>query len=409
MAERPVPEAIASIDLASIADVGARQAIRALLNLVEEQASEIRALRIENQQLRDELTRLKGGQGRPKIRPGKSTGGSTDYSSEQERRPAPKPWQKRGKQDRLRIDRTERVAVDRATLPADAELKGYERVVVQDLVLRTDTVAFELAVWYSPSERRSYRARRPAGYDGTFGPHLRTLVVTLAYGGGMSERKILELVEGTGIVISAGTVSNLLTEGRAAFETEARAVLKAGLGSSPYQHIDDTSTRVAGEGQYCQIVCNPLYTAYQTTPKKDRQTIIEVLRGGRPRAYRFDQEAGRHLAWLKLSAAARAKLAVIPRELGLDEATLTALLDGPARGLGPKQQEHVREALALAAYLADGPDAGLRRCASVPGDHRGAGAVLDPRRPALQEADPVPASASGRPHRHPHPVLGLLS
>jgi len=355
MAERPVPEALARIDLASIADVGARQAMRALLNLVEEQASEIRALRVENQQLRDELTRLKGGQGRPKIRPGESTGTSPDYSSEQERRTAPKHWQKRGKQERMRIDRTERVVVDPATLPADAELKGYERVVVQDLVLRTDTVAFELAVWYSPSERRSYRARRPAGYDRTFGPHLRTLVVTLAYGGGMSERKILELIEGTGIVISAGTVSNLLTEGRTAFETEALAVLKAGLASSPYQHIDDTSTRVDGEGQYCQIVCNPLYTAYQTTPKKDRRTIIEVLRGGRPRAYRFDREADRHLVFLGLSAAARAKLTAIPREQPLDEATLAALLDGPARGLGPKQQEQVREALALAAYLAD-PD-----------------------------------------------------
>jgi hypothetical protein len=356
MAERPVPEAIASIDLASIADVGARQAIRALLNLVEEQASEIRALRVENQQLRDELTRLKGGQGRPKIPPGKTAGGSTDYSSEQERRTAPKTWQKRGKQDRVRVDRTERVVVDPATLPADAELKGYERVVVQDLVLRTDTVAFEVAVWYSPSERRSYRARRPAGYDGMFGPHLRTLVLTLAYGGGMSERKILELVAGTGIVISAGTVSNLLTEGRVAFETEAREVLKAGLESSPYQHIDDTSTRVDGELQYCQIVCNALYTAYQTTPGKDRRTIIEVLRGGRPRAYRFDAEADRHLAWLKLSAAARAKLAAaIPRDQELDEATLTRLLDGPLSRLGPTQQEQAREALALAAYLAD-PD-----------------------------------------------------
>jgi transposase IS66 family protein len=356
MAERPVPEAIARIDLASIADVGARQAIRALLNVVEEQASEIRALRVENQQLRDELTRLKGGQGRPKIPPGKSAGGSTDYSSEQERRPAPKPWQKRGKQDRVRVDRTERMVVDPATLPADAELKGYERVVVQDLVLHTDTVAFELAVWYSPSERRSYRARRPAGYDGTFGPHLRTLVLTLAYGGGMSERKILELVAGTGIVISAGTVSNLLTEGRVAFETEARAVLKAGLASSPYQHIDDTSTRVDGEAQDCQILCNALYTAYQTTPGKDRRTIIEVLRGGRPPTYRFDREADRHLAWLKLSAAARAKLATaIPRDQELDEATLTALLAGPASGLGPTQQEQVRAALALAAYLAD-PD-----------------------------------------------------
>jgi hypothetical protein len=356
MAERPVPEAVAALDLATIEDVGAREAIRALLNLVEELVAEVQALRAELAQVKDENARLKGGNGRPQIRPGKSAGGSTDYSSEQERRTAPERWQKRGKQDRVQVDRTERVAVDPATLPADAVFKGYETVVVQDLMLHTDTVAFELAVWYSPSERRSYRAQRPVGYDvGTFGPHLRALVLTLAYGGGMSESKIHELVESTGIVIAAGTVSALLTEGRVAFETEAREVLKAGLASTPYQHLDDTSTRVDGEGQYCQILCNPLYTAYQTTPKKDRLTVIDVLRGGRPRRYRFDQAADRHLAWLKLSATARAKLAVIPREQALDEATLTALLAGLARGLGPKQQEQVREALALAAYRAD-PD-----------------------------------------------------
>jgi hypothetical protein len=360
MAERPVPEAVAQVDLASIGDVGARQAIRALLTLVEEFAAENQALRAENQHLRDELTRLQGGSGRPKIRPGKPAGSSTDYSSEQERRSAPKPWQKRGKQDRMRIDRTEQVAVDPAVLPADAVFKGYETVVVQDLVLRTDTIAFELEVWYSASARRServppsrYRARRPAGYAGTFGPHLRALVLTLAYAGGMSEHKILELVQSTGIEISAGTLSNLLTASRAAFTAEARAVLEAGLASGPWQHLDDTTTRVNGAGQYCQILCNPLYTAYQTTPKKDRLTVIDVLRGGRPRAYRFDREADRHLAWLGLSAAARAKLAALPREQALDEVALTAFLAGPARGLGPQQEHSVREALALAAYLAD--------------------------------------------------------
>src|SRR5215213_9411545 len=268
MAERPIPEALASLDLASIADVGARQAIRALLSLVEELAAENRALRAENEQLRDELRRLKGGSGRPKIPPG--AGGSTDYSSEQERRPAPKTRQKRGKQDRLRIDRTERLTVDPTTLPSDAELKGYATVVVQDLVLRTDTIAFELETWYSTSERRSYRARRPAGYEGTVGPHLKALVLTLGYAGGMSETKLLELIQSSGIVISAGTLSNLLTEGRAAFADEAREVLRAGLASTPYQHLDDTGTRVDGEQQYCHILCNELYTAYRTTPTKDR-------------------------------------------------------------------------------------------------------------------------------------------
>src|SRR3954468_1965201 len=107
MAERPIPEALAQLDLASIADVGARQAIRALLNLVEELAAENRALRTELAQVKDELSRLKGGPGRPKLPPGKA--GGSDYSSEQERRAAPTTWQKRGKQDRLRIDRTERL------------------------------------------------------------------------------------------------------------------------------------------------------------------------------------------------------------------------------------------------------------------------------------------------------------
>jgi hypothetical protein len=355
MVERPVPEELARLDLASIADVGARQAIRALLSLVEELAAENRALRAELAQVKDENARLKGGSGRPKIPPGKA-GGSTDYSSEQERRPAPKTWQKRGKQDRVRIDRTERLAVDPATLPADAVFKGYETVVVQDLLLRTDTVAFEQAVWYSPSERRSYRAKRPAGYEGTFGPHLQALVLTLAYAGGMSETKLLELVQSSGIVISAGTLSALLTEGRAAFADEARDVLRAGLASTPYQHLDDTGTRVDGDGWYCHILCNDLYTAYRTTPGKDRRTIVEVLRGGRPAAYRYDREAERHLAFLGLSARAQARVrAAIPHERVLDEVALTALLDGPLARLGPRQQEQVREALTVAAYLAD-PD-----------------------------------------------------
>lgn len=65
---------------------GARQAIVALLNLVEELKSENQGLREEVQRLRDENNRLKGEQGKPDIKPNKSKGDKKDHSSEKERR-----------------------------------------------------------------------------------------------------------------------------------------------------------------------------------------------------------------------------------------------------------------------------------------------------------------------------------
>ena len=47
---------------------GARQAITALLNLVESMKQENQALRAEVQRLRDEINRLKGEQGKPESR-----------------------------------------------------------------------------------------------------------------------------------------------------------------------------------------------------------------------------------------------------------------------------------------------------------------------------------------------------
>ena len=50
---------------------GARQAIAALLNLVESMRQENQELRAEVQRLRDEINRLKGEQGKPEIKAAK--------------------------------------------------------------------------------------------------------------------------------------------------------------------------------------------------------------------------------------------------------------------------------------------------------------------------------------------------
>jgi regulator of replication initiation timing len=183
-----------NIDPNDIQDLeGARQAIMLLLNLVEELMAENGALREENQRLRDEIHRLKGEQGKPDIKankPKSSPSRATNYSSEQERQ-RPKKWSKRKKKETIHIDREQVVQVDPAILPDDAQFKGYEDVVVQDVIFRTDNVCFHKEKYYSPSEHKSYLAALPPGYEGQFGPGIKSMVIVQYYAVQASEPKIL--------------------------------------------------------------------------------------------------------------------------------------------------------------------------------------------------------------------------
>jgi hypothetical protein len=346
-----MPDVLAGLDLERVTDAEAREWLRRLLNLVEELAGEVREVRAENQRLREENHRLRGEQGQPRIRPQTGRAVPTDVSSEAERRQA-RPRTKGKKRDTLRIDREETLAVDPAVLPPDAEFKGYEDVVVQDLVLRPDVIRFRKAVFYSPSTRRTYRAALPAGYRGEFGPGVRTLALALAFGANVSEAKIRALFESVGVVLSAGHLSDLLIRDQAAFHAEKAAVYEAGLRSSPWQQSDDTLTRVNGRNHHAHVVGNPLYTVYLTTERKDRLTILDVLRNRAPRVYRVNEEALSYLATLGLPAAAGATLRQWPWEQDLTEDAVTDRLEATVPWLGPQQRTWVREATAVAAYQA---------------------------------------------------------
>jgi len=345
-----------AVDPARLAEPELRGLVNRLLNLVEDLQAEVTRLGEENQRLRDEVARLKGLPARPIFPPRRAPTPPADHSSERERH-TPVPRHRRRTLDQVVIHRIATLECARATLPPEARFKGYVECTVQEVVVRAENVRFRRAKWYVPSTGQTILAPLPPGYHGRYGPGVRALVLALGYGSHVSQPKIREFLGDLGLVISAGHVSNLLVQGQAVFHAEAQAIGAAGLASSPWQHLDDTATQVDGRTQHCHVLGNPLYSRYQTTPRKDRLTILDVLRNGQPRGYLVDAAARATLAAAPLAAATRRGLAKLPAAQVLDEAELTRHLAEHVPRLSRADGLRVREALALAADRApDAPD-----------------------------------------------------
>jgi len=344
-----------NIDLSQIQDENIRELVAQLLNLVEKLSLDLRDAQAEIQRLRDEVNRLKGEQGQPKIKGNTPKVPPSDHSSEKERHPS-RQRHKGSKKAEIKVDREQEVAVDPAVLPKDAQFKGHEDVVVQDILLSTDNVLFHKQKYYAASTRKTYLAELPRGYEGQFGPGIKALTLALYFGMGTSEPKILEFYENVGIQISEGEVSNLLIKNQAGFHAEKDTVYEAGLKSSPWQQTDDTATRVDGENQHCHVVCNPVYTAYHTHPSKERLVVLDVLRNGRKRIFRLNAEALGYLENLPWSKKAWRRLQSWSAECSerdLEESTFLAQLETCLPQLSQQQRKALIDAAAVAAYHAE--------------------------------------------------------
>lgn len=251
-----------------------------MLNLLETLVSELTKRQEENQQLRDENNKLKGEQGKPKVR--KQSKEKEDISSEEERKrgQGKKKKKSKKKKNKIKIDRVEICDVDKSQLPDDAKFQGYQSVIVQDIIIKTDNVEFKKKIYYSPSLKKTFMADLPDGYDGEFGPNTKALVLDLHYASKMTERAILTFLRNHRISISAATISRFITDDHDEFHQEKKDIVQSGLASSIHQQMDDTSARVNGINHYTHILCNDLYTAYFTRRHKNRLTIIDILTQG---------------------------------------------------------------------------------------------------------------------------------
>jgi hypothetical protein len=125
-------------------------------------------------------------------------------------------------------------------------------------------------MFYSKSTGKTYTGQLPKGYNGAYGPGLKTLTLILKNECNVSEANILKLMQSAGIQISIGTISNLLIKQKDQFHKEKSEIVKNGIESSDYQQVDHSYTKVNGENYYTQILNNLFYTAFFTTKSKTR-------------------------------------------------------------------------------------------------------------------------------------------
>ncbi len=254
----------------------------------------------------------------------------------------------------ITIDREESCPVDVTQLPEDAVFKGYEEKVVQDLIITTDNVKFKRAMYYSSSLKKVYLGEIPIGYEGDYGPHIRSNIISMKYVNGMSIPKIKEFCTNVGLIISGSTISNLLTKDKYinVFHQEKSDLYRASLDTSSYQQIDDTSSRVNGITHYTQIVCNPLATVFFTTERKDRLTILDVLRNFESRNFIFNEEAFSLLKKLKVSDKIITLLHRSEKNVPLDEPRMAEILQEifPDPTKGKLIKTRIMEASAIAYY-----------------------------------------------------------
>jgi hypothetical protein len=341
---------INKIDIEKFTDPEVKSVLQLLMNIVEQQHETIVELREKNQKLRDEINRLKGEDGKPNIKGKTKKRMPKDISSEKERKKRKKNRSCKSKEIPIDTRKTCNFSPEELSkLPDDIRPQGFAEFIVQDLEIGHKNTLFKRAVYYSPSQQKTYTAPFPADHTGHFGATLRSYILCLKNICNMTESKIVMLLDTIGISISPASVSDILIKNHENFHEEKEAIVDVALESSLYHQIDDTSVRFDGKNYYCHVLCNELYTAFETTEKKDRLTILRILLNGRELRYSINAQTFAVLDKLQVG---KKYIKVLEKnyEEGLSEKVFAQKLDNLFPTLGPLVRKNIRDAAAIAWY-----------------------------------------------------------
>jgi Transposase IS66 family len=251
--------------------------VAALLAILRQLADRVAELEQTNQQLRDEIARLKGQKPRPDIKPSVLEAAPKTEGKKEDKRPGSA---KRPKTAELTIHREEPLHAE--GLPEGSQFRCYESYVVQELVIQNQNIRY-LRARYDLPGGGSVLAPFPVGVlpvaGGHFGPNLIAYILDQYHQAQVTEPLLLEQLWEYGIDISAGQLHRILTENHEVFHQEKDEIRAAGLVVSSYIGTDDTGARHRGKNGYCTVIGNDLFAYFQSSDSKSRLNFLHVLQG----------------------------------------------------------------------------------------------------------------------------------
>jgi len=242
-----------------------------LRGLVGELLTRLSEVEAENAALKEEIGRLKGHKGRPKLKPS-----GMAQAADQGKRKAEGRKRKRAKRQSPRVQEEQKLTVN---VPVGSRFKGYDDFVVQDLRLETKVIRYRRERWLTP-DGKLIVAPLPTGLHGHFGPELVRFIMLQHHQGQVTAGRISTFLNSVGLVISKRQVLRLLTGDVANFADEANAVLRTGLASADWITVDDTGARHRAKNGVTTQIGDDRFTFFATTDSKSRQNFLELLRAG---------------------------------------------------------------------------------------------------------------------------------
>jgi len=331
--------------------------VNLLINFSESVVDECRKLTEENKELKNIISKLKGEQSTPTIRKQtKGSGGDGDHSSENDRNKN-KSRKKRGKgkngskRSRVKVDETIYLTMSWDELPSDATKQGVREKLSQDITITTYNTLFKRQMYFSPSENKSYLAPLPPGYEGGYGPNIKAWANALYSKGQMTIDKITWVFKTAGSIITNPTLHGFIMSTEESMSEQKIAIIKSGLASTSYQHLDDTSAREKGKNRFVNTLGNDYYSAYFTLSGKDRLSIIEMLSLDKMRFY-VNEESFSLAATMGLPEKYIRELRKYASLEYLTRNNINAILDKllPDKSKYKKHRKSILEATAIAAY-----------------------------------------------------------